>query len=297
MQKIVPHLWYDKEAREAAMFYISLFDNSRIVYTRVIKNPPPLSDAEIICFELSGQQFASISAGPYFKLNSTISLVVACSTIEEVDKLWMKLSNGGKELMPLGEYLFNKRYAWVQDRYGLSWQLMLVEEGQIAQKITPCLLFSDGVCGKAEEAIKYYTEVFDNSEIGMISRYDSSEAESTKAKINYSSFRLGGIFFAAMDNGYDVDFTFNEAFSFIVNCKNQMEIDYFWDKLSAVPEAESCGWCKDQFGISWQVLPYNWEDLLFGGSEEQVRKVNEAVLNMKKFDLETLENAKLEVSN
>jgi len=271
MQKIVPHLWYDKEAKEAALFYISIFEQSRLVDAKVIRNPPPFGDSEIVSFELAEQQFMAISAGPYFKLNQTISLMVACSSSEEVDKMWKVLSEGGKELIALGEYPFSKRYGWIQDRYGLSWQLMLTERGQEVQKITPNLLFSDGACGKAEEAIKYYTEVFGNSKIGMVSRYGEGEAVSSKAKVNYIAFRLDGLAFSAMDNGYDVDYTFNEAFSFIINCKDQKEIDYFWEKLSAVPEAESCGWCKDRFGISWQVLPSNWEEILFGGSEEQVR--------------------------
>lgn len=293
MQKIVPHFWYDKEAKEAALFYISLFEQSKLVYTRIIKNPPPYGDAEIVSFELAGQQFMSISAGPYFKLNPSISLMVACSTSEEVDRMWEALSEGGTELMALGEYPFSKRYAWVQDRYGLSWQLMLTEGGQEVQKITPSLLFSDGACGKAEEAVRYYAEVFENSEIGLISRYAEGEAQSAKAKVNYAAFKLDGVALSAMDNGYDVDYTFNEAFSLIVNCKDQKEIDYFWEKLSAVPEAENCGWCKDQFGVSWQVVPFNMEEILFGGSEEQVQRVTEAFLKMKKFDLEALEKVRL----
>jgi predicted 3-demethylubiquinone-9 3-methyltransferase (glyoxalase superfamily) len=218
---------------------------------------------------------------------------VACATSEEVDRMWEALSAGGTELMPLGEYPFSKRYAWVQDRYGLSWQLMFTEGKQEVQKITPNLLFSDGACGKAEEAVRYYAEVFENSEIGMISRYAQGEAHSAKAKVNYAAFKLDGAAFSAMDNGYDVDFTFNEAFSLIVNCSAQKEIDYFWEKLSAVPEAENCGWCKDQFGVSWQVVPSNMEEILFGGSEEQVQRVTEAFLKMKKFDLEALEKVRL----
>jgi len=117
-------------------------------------------------------------------LNPAISLMVACSTSKEVDRLWAALTEGGTELMALGEYPFSKRYAWVQDRYGLSWQLMLTEGGQTIQKITPCLLFSGDVCGKAEEAVKYYAEVFANSEIGPISRYREGEAASSKARVN-----------------------------------------------------------------------------------------------------------------
>lgn len=292
MQKIVPHLWYDKEAKEAAVFYASLFEQSKLVNTKVIKNTPS-GDSEIVNFELAGQPFMAISAGPYFKFNPSISLMVACSSEQEMNSKWEALSEGGTELMALGEYPFSKRYGWIQDRYGLSWQLMLVDSGQEVQKITPNLLFSDGSCGKAEEAVRYYAEVFENSEIGLISRYAEGEARSAKAKVNYVAFKLWGLAFSAMDNGYDVDYTFNEAFSLIVNCIDQKEIDYFWDKLSAVPDAEQCGWLKDKFGVSWQIVPSNLDEVLFKGTEDEVRRVTEAFLKMKKFDLEALEKARL----
>ena len=229
MQKIVPHLWYDREAKEAALFYISLFDRSRLVDITVIGNTPS-GETEIVSFELDGLKFQAISAGPYFRFNPSISLMVNCYSVEEVDAKWNALIEGGTELMPLGEYPFSKRYGWVQDRYGLSWQLMLSDSGQVVQKITTNLLFSNGVCGKAEEAINYYAEVFGDFEIGMISRYKEGEAESPKAKINYAAFKLYGIALSAMDNGFDVDFGFNEAFSLIVNCEDQKEIDYLWDR-------------------------------------------------------------------
>ncbi len=291
MQKIIPHLWFDTEAREAAMFYTGLFVNSKFVDAKVIKNPPPYSDAEIVVFELCGQEFNAISAGPYFKFNPTISLMVACFDAAEVDRLWQALSEGGSELMPLGEYPFSKRYAWVQDRYGLSWQLMLTEGEKKRPKITTSLLFSDGACGMAEDAIRYYSEVFENSDIGVISRYQSGEAQSDKARVNYSEFSLEGYALCAMDHGYDVDFTFNEAFSFIINCKDQQEIDYFWEKLSADPAAESCGWCKDKFGVSWQVVLANMENMLFDEAGEQNMAVSEAVMKMKKIDIEALRKA------
>ncbi|MGE5677911.1 MAG: VOC family protein [Pseudomonadota bacterium] len=292
MQKIVPHLWFDKEAREAAEFYTGLFDRSRLLSTTVIEDTPS-GDSEIVNFLLAGQEFSAISAGPYFRLNPSISLMVACSSTAEVDDKWKALSEGGMELMPLGEYPFSKRYAWVQDRYGLSWQLMLVEDGPIAQKITPNLLFSNDVCGRAEEAIRFYAEIFEGSEVGFISRYEKEEAEAPKAKVNYAAFKLCGIDFSAMDNGFKTDFGFNEAFSFMINCKDQAEIDHYWDKLSAVPEAEQCGWVKDRFGVSWQIVPENLNDILLNGSREEVRRITEAFLKMKKFDLAALEKARL----
>ena len=290
MQRIVPHLWYDKEATEAALFYISLFDKSKLLNVMVIENTPS-GNAEIVSFELAGQQFEAISAGPFLKFNPSISLMVACYSVEEVNTKWKALSEGGTELMPLGEYPFSKWYGWVQDRYGLSWQLMIIDNGQTVQKITPNFLFSNECCGKAEEAIKYYTEVFENSEIGTISRYSEGEAALPNAKINYASFKLSGVDFAAMDNAFDVDFSFNEAFSLIVNCKNQQEIDYLWDKLSDVPEAEQCGWIKDKFGVSWQIVPTIMNEMLKSGDREKIQRVTEAFLKMKKFDLGALQKA------
>lgn len=291
MQKIIPHLWYDKEAKEAALFYTGLFNHSKLLNVTVIENTPS-GDAEMVTFELAGQEFMAISAGPYFKFNPSIPLMVLCASAEEVNALGKALPEGGSELMPIGEYQFSKRYGWIQDRYGLSWQLMLSDQEQGIQKIVPNLLFSNESCGRAEEAVRYYTEIFEDSEIGIISRYREGEAASAKAKVNYASFKLCGIDFSAMDNGYDVDYSFNEAFSLIVNCKDQKEIDYFWEKLSAVPEAEQCGWLKDKFGLSWQILPENMNEILSKGSKDEVRRVTEAFLKMKKFDLAELERAR-----
>jgi len=196
-----------------------------------------------------------IYGGDYYGFNPYISLMVACNSVEEVNTKWKALSQGGMELMPLDEYPFNKWYGWVQDKYGLSWQLMLVDKAQTVKKITPNLLFSNQACGKTEDAVNYYTKIFKDSEVGIISIYGEGEAASPKAKINYASFKLCGVDFSAMDNAFDVDFSFTEAFSMIINCENQQEIDYFWDKLSPVPEAEACGWVKDKFGVSWQIVP------------------------------------------
>ncbi|TCQ05261.1 putative 3-demethylubiquinone-9 3-methyltransferase (glyoxalase superfamily) [Serpentinicella alkaliphila] len=209
------------------MFYISLFDQTKILDVIVLENISS-GDTEVVSFELAGQQFEAISAGPYFKFNPSISLMVHCNSAKEVNTKWKALSEGGKELMPLGEYPFSKWYGWVQDRYGLSWQLIFMDYGQGVQKIVPNLLFSNESCGKAEEAIICYTQVFEDSEVSTISRYKEGEAVTPKAKINYAAFKLHDIPFAAMDNSFDVDFSFNEAFSLIIKCEDQDEINYFW---------------------------------------------------------------------
>lgn len=292
MQKIIPHLWFDKEAVEAANWYVSLFENSSIINITTIPDTPS-GDAKLIDFELSNLRFSAISAGPYFTFNPSVSLMVSCSTKEEVNRLHDNLSSDGIELMPLGDYPFSKRYAWVQDRYGLSWQLMLVENMEEHQRIRPTLLFAGEICGKAEDAIDYYASVFEESSKGFINRYVAGEAMDMREKINYGEANIQGTQLIFMDHGLGGDFTFNEAFSFMVLCENQEEIDYFWDKLSFIPEAEQCGWVKDQFGLSWQIVPNNMNEVLMKGTKEEVKRVTEAFLKMEKFDLAALKKARL----
>lgn len=289
-KKIVPHLWFDKEAKEAAGFYTGLFPDSRIAETMVLEGTPS-GDAEVVHFQLAGQPFQAISAGPYFKFNSSISLMVACRTTQEVDKLHMALTKGGSELMELGEYPFSPRYSWVQDRYGLNWQLVQVD-ADAEEKIWPSLMFSGEMCGKAEEAARFYTTIFPESALGTAGRYESVQLMSDKPKVSYMEFKLAGKMLSAMDNAMVEGDAFNEAFSLVVNCKDQQEIDAYWDKLSAVPEAEQCGWIKDKYGVSWQIVPEQMEKILFEGTKEEIARVTEAFLKMKKFDIAELEKAR-----
>lgn len=289
MTKIVPHLWYNDNAREAVEFYVSLFDRSRLVYSAIIEDTPS-GDAEFLSFELAGQPFYAISAGPYFKLNPSVSLMVECSSADEVDKLYNALIEGGSVMMPLGEYPFSPRYVWLQDRFGLSWQLIQTE-GLTAQKITTTLLFSKDVCGKAEEAINFYAQVFGDSGVDSISYYAPGEAQSEKARVNFADFHLEGQSFYAMDHHSVGDFTFNEAFSLLVNCADQAEIDRLWEALSAVPQAEQCGWIKDKYGLSWQISPASMDEMYKNGSPEARRRVTPALMPMKKLDAAALERA------
>lgn len=290
MQKIVPHLWFDKEAGEAAKFYTSFFGNSKIKNTTVIHDTPS-GDAETVTIELEGQEFMLLSGGPFFRFNPSISFLVACSTKEEVDRLWGELSEGGTALMPLDEYPFSERYGWTEDRYGLSWQIMYFGETDITQRITPTLMFTGDQAGKAEEAINFYASVFRDSKIGDILRYSLGEEPDKEGTIKHAAFMLEGVEFAAMDSAYAHDFAFNEAISLIVYCEDQEEIDHFWGKLSAVPEAEQCGWLKDQFGVSWQIVPTVMEEMMRTNDAEKLARVTEAFLKMKKLDIAELQKA------
>jgi len=287
MQKISPHLWFDKEAIEASELYTSIFKDSRIRNTTTLHNTPSGS-VDLVTIELSGQEFRLTSAGPLFKFNPSISFLVACKTKDEVDGLWKRLSERGTALMELGEYPFSERYGWTQDRYGLSWQVMFAGEREIKQKITPTLMFVGDVCGKAEKAIHFYASVFRRSQVGDILRYGKGGEPDKEGTIKHAAFTLEGQEFAAMDSARAHNFAFNEAISFMVYCDSQEEIDYYWGKLSAVPAAEQCGWLKDRYGLSWQIVPTVMDEMLKAKDRKKVARVTEAFLKMKKFDIEAL---------
>ena len=290
MQRITPHLWYDKEAKDAATLYTSLFEDSSITYTTTLADTPS-GDSEVVAFRLAGQEFMAISAGPLFKFNPSVSFTVACSSAGEVDRFWSRLSEGGAVMMELGAYPFSERFGWLADRFGLSWQIMSTGGMPIRQKITPAFLFVGDVCGKTEEAVRFWASVHKNGGVGKIQRYAAGEEPDKEGTVKHAEFTLDAQEFTAMDSAHAHQFSFNEAISLIVRCRNQAEIDYYWGRLSAVPEAEQCGWLKDRYGVSWQVAPTAMDRMLREGTKEQIARVTQAFLPMKKFDLAQLEAA------
>lgn len=292
MHKIIPHLWFDKEAKEAADFYTTVFDSAKITHASKIENTPS-GDTEIVSFEIEDQPFMAISAGPVFKINPSISFLVNfdpskhSDAKERLDNVWEKLLPGSKVLMPLQEYPFSKHYGWIEDKFGVSWQLMLSNpNGEPRPFITPSLLFTQDMNGKAKEALEYYANVFNGSTIGAEAPYP---LESGRTGLMYADVHLLDSWIALMDGGTDHKFSFNEGVSLLVPCDTQEEVDYYWEKLSAVPEAEQCGWLKDKFGVSWQIHPTVMNKMMSEGTPEQVDRVTEAFLKMKKFDIAALE--------
>ncbi len=290
MQKIIPHLWFDTQAKEAASLYVSTFPGSRITHLTTLHNTPS-GPTEVVTFELAGQKFQAISAGPLFKFNPSISFQVNCQTKEEVDSIWEKLSPAGQVLMELGAYPFSERYGWLQDRFGLSWQINYSPRSEIKQKIIPVIMFVGDVCGKAADAVRFWTSIFRNSGVKQVLLYGKSEPPDKEGTLKYGTFTLFDQEFASMDSAYPHAFAFNEAISFIVNCDTQAEIDNHWGRLSAVPEAEQCGWLKDKYGVSWQIIPTDMEKFLGGDDREKIDRVTQAFLVMKKLDLAKLQQA------
>jgi len=299
MQKITPFLWFDNQAEEAVEFYKSVFKNSyggeSTHYSEAGAEVAgkPKGSVMTVPFQLYGQDFVALNGGPLFKFNPSVSFFMNCKTADEVENLWNKLSEGGTALMPLDKYHFSEKYGWIQDKYGVSWQI-IVSAGAIEQKIVPSLLFVGKVCGRAEEAANFYKSIFGKSKILNAFRYAANQEPDEEGTIAFMDFKLEDQIFAAMDSAHSHNFTFTEAISFVVNCESQNDIDYFWEKLSegGDPEAQQCGWLKDKFGFSWQIVPFTELEKLLGNSDpEKSNRAFAAMMEMKKLDIEKLRKA------
>lgn len=291
LHKMMIHLWFDTQAAEAADFYLNAFENSRRLGRTSLRGTPS-GEVDVHTLEIEDLHLMLISAGPAFRINPAVSFMVSLPTREAVRSLWDALSEGGQALMPLDRYDFSEYYGWIEDRFGVSWQIMHTGDRPIRTRIRPTLMFAGPKAGRAEEAVRFYGSVFGDSDIGMLSRYgENAPPPNTPEMLNYSEFVLGGQGFAAMDSAYTHDFDFNEAVSILVNCDTQEEIDRLTDELSADPEAEQCGWVRDRFGVSWQLSPTALSEWMHDADPEAVARLTQALLRMKRLDIAALEAA------
>jgi predicted 3-demethylubiquinone-9 3-methyltransferase (glyoxalase superfamily) len=296
MQKITPFLWFDNQAEEAAKFYASLFKNSKIgKIARYGQEGHEIHGREAgsvmtVEFELAGYKLAGLNGGPLFKFTPAISFFVVCETEAEIDALWQKLSQEGMAMMPLQKYDWSEKYGWVMDRFGLSWQLSLGKKEDVGQTLTPFLMFVGKQHGRAEEALQFYTSLFKNSDVVGILRHGAGDPKS-EGTVKHAQFRLNGEVFMVIDSAMEHPFTFTEAISFLVNCETQEEVDYFWEKLSADGEKSRCGWLKDKFGVSWQIIPTALGKMLQDQDAGKSQRVMQAMLQMDKIDVKTLQQA------
>ena len=290
MQKIIPSFWYDTQGEEAARFYTSIFKNSRILNTTYYGD----AGAEVsgqkkgtvmtVEFELEGQKFTALNGGPMFKFTKGTSLFVRCENEKEINELWSKLSQGGKVVWELQKYPWSERYGWCEDKFGLSWQLILGGGGK--QKIVPPFLFSDDLLGKGEEAIKFYTSQFPNSKV------ESLQRDPQKNTVMHSVFSLNGNEFVLMEGQGPEKIEITHAISFEVHCDTQKDIDEFWDKLVQGGGAhEECGWLHDKFGVPWQIVPAKINEWMAIKDPVKTEKVLKVMFKMKKLDIQKLQDA------
>lgn len=289
-RKLHTHIWFDTQAVEAAKFYTTVFKDAEIEFINKITGTPS-GDCDIVGLRIADAMFQFISAGPIFSPNPSISFTIACDSEEEAQQLWNQLSEGGKALMDFGDYPFATKYGWCEDKYGVSWQVSYMEGQPAQQKITPGFLFVGENAGKAHEAMKFYTSIFPASGIDFESTYGEGAEPNKPEYLNFGSFHLVHQGFTAMDSALNHEFTFTEGISIMVYCKDQEEIDKYWEALSAVPEAEQCGWLKDKYGVSWQIVPIQMDQMMQSTDDAAKQRVTEAFLQMKKFNIADLQRA------
>jgi len=324
---IVPCLWVREPAGEMAHRYVALFseqatspaahdsdrsngpaahDTALRYVTPIPETPAGSSGGEVAALRLAGQPVLVMSTkdGPPATPNPSISFFVRFDPAlvgdarERLERMWGELARGGKVLMPLDEYRYSPLYGWVEDRHGVSWQLFTPPPDADPRPTVMVSLLFTAAEGTAADAGAFYRSVFPGSQEGFIARLADVMPEArdgavtehgSGARVMYSDFRLGETWFVAMDGGREHPFAFNEAISLMVECDSQQEIDYYWDALSAVPEAEICGWCRDRFGVTWQVAPSLMHEVLESGDPERVLRHVEALQKMRKIELAGLQ--------
>ncbi|MDG3009893.1 VOC family protein [Rhodococcus sp. D2-41] len=300
MQKIVPNLWFAGDAAEAGEFYAAALPETT---SRVAASYPDdgLPDFQrqlaglplVVEVEVGGHTLSLINAGSEFRPNGAMSFTLNFDPSRDseararLDATWEHLVGGGEVRMPLGEYPFSPRYGWVEDRFGVNWQLFEPNpDGDSRPFLMPSLLFCGAAQNRAGEAIEHYTSLLPDSRVGMQAPYGAQSGPATPEALMYSDFTLAGQWFVAMDSGVEQDFSFTPGNSLQVSCVDQDELDRLWEALSTVPEAEQCGWCVDRFGLSWQVVPQAMDELLITPAAYQ------AMLGMKKIVIADLRAAR-----
>jgi predicted 3-demethylubiquinone-9 3-methyltransferase (glyoxalase superfamily) len=279
---ITPCLWFDNQAKEAASLYCKLFTGARIV-----TQSPIVTEIEV-----AGQHFTLLDGGPMYRPNPSISFYYVCESEEELNNIWDGFSRDGFVQMPLDKYPWSEKYGWISDRFGISWQLSLGKITTQGQKITPYLLFVGNQYGRAEEAIQHYTSIFKNSGTEDMLRYAKNEQPDEEGKVKLARIILNSQKFMLMESAHAHKFAFNEGVSLTIHCNTQDEIDYYWEKLTQRGEESRCGWLKDQFGVSWQVIPAMLGKLMT--DPNKAGKAAQAFMQMRKFDIEKIVQATLD---
>lgn len=296
MKNIFPFLWFDNQAEEAVNFYVSTFatvfdssageKKSSVLFTnRYGEAGPGLKGSVMIMnFRLIGKEFTALNGGPVkdFTFNPSISFFINCKNDEEINELFRKLSSGGKIRMPLDKYPFSEKFVWIDDKFGISWQLNLARN---TYDIIPFLWFKN----QAEEAMNYYISIFsaigkNDSGINTLTRFGEND-NGPLGKIKLAVFTLNGQQYMAMDSNKE---NFSPAISLFVNCDTQKEVDELWNNLSQGGKTSQCGWLTDKFGITWQIIPTILGKLMSDPDHKKSQRVMQAMLKMSKIESEIL---------
>lgn len=272
---ITPSIWCNGSAEEQLAFYGRTFRSVEVLAherypTEGLPEFQQSLAGQTLFIELAihGVRLQLTNAGPEFRPTPAISFLVNFDPSvwpdarEYLSHVWSLIGEGGMVRMPLGEYPHSAHYGWVEDKWGVNWQLMLTDpSGSPRPAIVPNALFVGAVTWRAREAAQYWIDSIPGSSWGRVVPF-SADSGVPEGAVLFSDFQLQGTWLSAMDGGPDHDFSFGEGVSLVVEASDQAELDAIWSALSAVPEAEACGWCKDRFGVSWQVVPANLGELM-----------------------------------
>ncbi|MEZ5086081.1 MAG: VOC family protein [Tessaracoccus sp.] len=285
-QRIVPNIWSIGNAEEMGRFYAASIPEttfeveSRYPQEGLLDFQQPLAGEPLtVTVQVAGTKLTLINAGGEFRPTPAISFMLNFDPIlfdapdaeaaarASLDAAWAALAADGVVRMGLDEYPFAKRYGWVEDRYGVNWQLMLTDPaGDPRPFVVPALMFGGPAQDKAAEAADFYVSLFSSmpggAAVGNRFPYGVPTGPASAEALAYGEFRIADQWFMATDFGAEHAFLFSEGVSLEVQCEDQTEIDRLWDALSAVPEAEQCGWLKDRYGVSWQIVPENMGELM-----------------------------------
>ncbi|AKH94954.1 VOC family protein [Elizabethkingia anophelis] len=277
---IFPCLWCNGDAKESAEFYCQVFGGKITVDTPVVIN-----------IELFGQKLMLLNAGPQFEKNPSISFLINCASEEDVQHYWDQLSEGGMVLMELDSYPWSKKYGWIKDKYGTTWQLYFGEMQE--QRLVPTLMFMHRNNGKAMEAMEFYTSTFPESKIEGVLKYkDGGENGEDPENVQHAQFVINNYMLSCMDSSLDHKFDFNEGISLVIMTNDQKETDHLWNTLISGGGRESmCGWLKDQYDVSWQIVPKKLIELMNDTDPAKSQKVVQAMLKMQKIIIAHLEEA------
>lgn len=279
-EKITPCLWFNGQARDAAAIYCAAFKSSRIT----------AQSPFVTGIEVAGQHLTLLDGGPMYKPNASISFYVGCETTEEFDQAWNVLSKGGQVVSKPEKSPWSEKYGWISDAFGISWQLGVQKKSDIAQKITPYLMFTGDQYGRADAAIKHYESVFKGGSTEGVVRYGPGDAPEQAGFVRHAEIALMNQKFM-MSEVSSTSVPFTEGISLTVHCEDQAEVDYYWTKLTEGGEESMCGWLKDRFGVSWQIVPTILTKLM--NDPIKAGKAAQAFMSMRKLDIEQIVQASI----
>lgn len=280
-EKITPCLWFNGQAKEAADLYCSVFSGAKISAQSPI----------VTALDVAGQSITLLDGGPKYQPNASISFYHLCETEKELENIWNAFSKEGEVMMPLDKYPWGEKYGWINDKFGISWQLALGKISDVGQRITPCILFTGKQYGQAGEAITHYAEIFENTEVEGILRYGADEKPDEEGKVKHAQMSLNGQKLMLMESAATNNFNFTEGVSLTIHCETQEEIDHYWDKLTESGEESMCGWLKDRFGVSWQIIPTILSKIM--ADPAKAGKAAQAFMAMRKLNIEQIVQASI----